>query len=149
MRKIRQMVVVGMLGAALGLGGGGACSSVQKQRAQTWTLQPSPRLVAAQGKVLVGNVGKDGNRQVWVEVDHLAPPERAFGKQAYVVWVVPRQGGEAQNMGVLMPNDNLKANLSFTTAFNNFDVVVTAEEQTNATSPSEDRAFQVAVTAPA
>lgn len=151
MDKIRRVMAVGMLGTALGLGAGGAigCSSLQQRGASTWNLQPSPTLVAAKGKVVVGPLKEGGNRQVWVEAQHLAPPERAFGKQTYVVWVVPREGGEPQNMGALVPNQDLNANLTFNTAFRNFDVVVTAEEQSNATSPSDDRAFQVAVTAPA
>jgi hypothetical protein len=149
MEKLRRIVAMGTFGLAVGLAaGGGGCSYIQNRGAMSWNLQPTDKLPAAQGKVMVSK--PDGaNRQVTVSVEHLAPPEQAFGKSTYVVWIRPHGGGEAQNMGVLRSDDDLEASLSFKTAFKTFDVMVSAEEQPNVTSPSNDWAFQASVAVPA
>ena len=149
MKKLRRIVTIGIFGLAVGLAaGGGGCSYLQNRGATSWNMQPNEKVPAAQGKVMVSK--PDGaNRQVTVSVEHLAPPTQAFGKSTYVVWIRPVGGGEAQNMGVLQFDDDLEARLTFKTPFKTFDVVISAEEQPNVTSPSNDLAFQASVAVPA
>jgi hypothetical protein len=99
-------------------------------------LEVTPSQPAAQGTINIG-AEKDGNRTVEVRVQHLSAPERATpGARTYVVWLVPRSGGAPQNMGVLSLRDDLSGSLTTTTSYRDFDVLVTAEDNPGATSPS-------------
>ena len=78
---------------------------------------------------------KDGNTKVKVEVAHLAAPHAVFDEAStYVVWLKP-EAGEAQNVGVLNINKDLKGELETRTAVKDFQVIVTAEKDGNATAP--------------
>jgi hypothetical protein len=103
---------------------------------ETVALEVTPSQPAAQGTVKIG-AERDGNRTVEVRVQHLSPPERATaGARIYLVWLVPRAGGVPQNMGVLSLGDDLSGSLMTTTSQRDFDILVTAEEDPGATSPS-------------
>lgn len=108
-------------------------------------LEVTPSQPAAQGTVNIG-AEKDGNRIVEVRVQHLSPPERATpGARTYVVWLVPRSGGAPQNMGVLNLGDDLGGSLTTTTSYRDFDILVTAEENPGATTPSARNVMHASV----
>jgi hypothetical protein len=79
---------------------------------------------------------KNGNVLLKVEVESLADPSKlAPPHQTYIAWIVPN-GGSPQVLGELRPDEHQKASLSGTTPSKRFDVLVTAENQPNPTSPS-------------
>jgi hypothetical protein len=135
--------------SGVGLGGCAATrSALGRGTAQTWNLNVSPKMPAANGKVTTTN-HKDGNLRLAVEVEHLALPERAFeGATTYVVWLIP-QGADAQSVGVLNVGEDLKARLDTTTPYRTFEVVVTAEVSPDVTRPSDNRVLYTKVQVPA
>jgi hypothetical protein len=132
-----------LIGSLLAAG----CSMLGMGKAgpETVALEVTPSQPAAQGTVTIGSE-KDGNRTVEVRVHHLSPPERATaGARIYVVWLVPRAGGVPQNIGVLTLGDDLAGSLMSTTSQRDFDILVTAEENPGATSPSARNVMRASV----
>jgi hypothetical protein len=83
-------------------------------------------------------ISKDdnGNTKLKMSVQHLANLENLTPRaSAYVVWLQERDGN-AQNQGQLKMNKNLKATFETSTPLKSFDVFVTAEQDSRATSPS-------------
>ena len=90
---------------------------------------------AATGKLSYAH-DRNGNIKFTVSTKNLAAPTQLTpAKNAYVVWVEPRDQ-QPQNAGVLTINNNLEGSLSGTTPAKNFNVVVTAEDSPTATQPS-------------
>lgn len=135
--KLRRMFLTAGLALALGMG---ACATSEelvhgRGTTQTWTLETSPRVPAAAGKVSV-LAGKDGNQMVDVDVQRLADPSRVFqGTSAYVVWLVPPDSAP-MNIGTLPLDSHLEGHLHTKTPFKSFDVEVTAEDSPAATQPN-------------
>jgi hypothetical protein len=132
-------------GAALGPG----CSHVPGYHSgQTWPMSNAKEVPAASGEVRVVSVDS-GNATIDVGVKHLARPAEAFpGNQAYIVWLKPDEGGAAQNLGELPVGDDLQGTFRTTTAFKRFQLFITAEQQTDVTSPSGNRVLDTAVSIP-
>ena len=108
----------------------------------------SPTVPAAEGKVQVASAEKDGNHDVKLQVDHLAPANRvSTGASTYVVWLRP-QNGAPQNVGVLQPDQDLKASLETKTPFRAFQIMVTPEPNPGATSPTAFPVMSARVAAP-
>jgi hypothetical protein len=146
MRGIRRVAVPCVFGLSLLAAG---CASTSGERGvQTWTMNTSPKLPTAEGKVKV-RVDAVGDHVVELSFQHLPAPERAFaGTSMYMVWLVPRSA-PPQPMGSLDVGDDLKAKVTIRTPNENFDVLVTAEGSADATTPSRYRAFDVEVRSPA
>src|SRR5204862_935001 len=90
-------------------------------------LVASPIVPAAQGKLSYEH-DRNGNIKFKIETKNLAAPEQLTpAKNAYVVWIVPRDG-QPQNAGVLKVNNDLQGSFSSTTPAKAFDVKVTAED---------------------
>jgi hypothetical protein len=90
---------------------------------------------AAQGKVIT-STDRNGNTSVEVEVEHLANPQSLKpAKEAYLVWI-QQSGQSPQLLGALRVNEDLKGTLKGSTPFTNFDVIITAEDQLKADTPS-------------
>jgi hypothetical protein len=122
------------LAACLGIAGCGLFGP----QTQAYPLDVTGNLPAAQGLVTVKPLD-NGDNSVEVVVNHLAPPERSTpNATAYVVWFVPRMGGEPQNMGRLALDKNLRGTFRTKTAFRDFDVRVTAEPNAAVTTPTHD-----------
>ena len=146
MNRIGRSVAMGML---VGLLGVGACTTMRSAAGggvQTWTLNTDPTVPGAKGHVVA--TPKGANTELEVKVERLPPAEKSFGKQVYVVFLVPRDGAGPQNMGVLTPDKDLKAKVKFNTAFKSFDIVVSAEEEPYASMPSGDQAFRQTINLP-
>ena len=118
------------------MGGGG--------NEQTWTLHAVDAAPTASGKVEVATE-KNGNHQVKVEVKRMAPPAKIFdGTSAYVVWL-KAQNGSYQNIGTLAIDKDLNGKLTTKTPFDTFDVLVTAEADALALTPSDNKVMNTRV----
>jgi hypothetical protein len=103
--------------------------------AKKYPLTADASVPAARGTVDVGR-DKNGNTKVEIQVEHLAAPENLTPpRTAYVVWFQER-GSEPLNQGVLKPNKSLKATFKSITPLKSFEVLVSAESDPNAKSPS-------------
>ncbi|HYO84623.1 MAG TPA: hypothetical protein VES20_24690 [Bryobacteraceae bacterium] len=103
--------------------------------AKKYPLTADSSVPAARGQVDVGR-DKNGNTKVELQVEHLAAPENLTPpKAAYIVWFQER-GGEALNQGLLKPGKNLKGTFKSVTQMKTFEVIVTAESDTSAKTPS-------------
>ena len=98
-------------------------------------MKTSSRVPAAEGRAILEH-DRNKNVQVTLEVRHLAKPQSlAPAKDTYVVWIQP-EGQEANNVGVLRVNDELKGDFRTTTPYKKFDLFVTAEDSPTVSSPS-------------
>jgi hypothetical protein len=124
------------------------CASMRDRGVQSWTMNTSPKLPAAEGHVKA-RVDGAGDHVVEISFKHLATADRAFpGASMYMVWLVPRSA-PPQPLGSLDVGDDLAAKVTIRTPNENFDVLVTAEPNAFVTSPGRDRAFDVAIRSPA
>jgi len=103
-------------------------------------LVASSIVPAASGKLSYEH-DRNGNIKVHIQTKNLAAPERLTpGKNAYVVWIVPRDG-QPQNAGVLRVNNDLEGSFSTTTASKAFDLEVTAEDNPTVSQPTGPEIF--------
>jgi hypothetical protein len=139
-----------MVTAVAGLLAFVGCSHWETNKVQSWTLSASPNVPAADGKVQVKpGKGADNTQAITVEVEHMAPVDKAFpGMTTYVVWVVPQGGQPPQNLGVLNIGEDLKGKLQGTTPYKTFDLLVTAEAQDHPIEPSGNRVMSASVFTP-
>lgn len=77
-----------------------------------------------------------GNAYVIVKLTHVTPPERlAGGSRAYVVW--DRRAGRAMPLGVLhFDPESREGTFEGSTTAGEFELVITAERNATAASPS-------------
>jgi len=98
-------------------------------------MKTSSSVPAAEGRAILDH-DRNKNVRVTLEVRHLAKPQSlAPAKDTYVVWIQP-EGQEANNVGVLRVNDELKGDFRTTTPYKKFDLFVTAEDSPTVSSPS-------------
>ena len=64
-----------------------------------------------------------------------------------MIWLVPR-GGAPRSVGIITGNEESEAQLTITTPYEDFDIVVTAESLRNPAEPSANRAFAATITSP-
>ncbi|MDP2343535.1 MAG: hypothetical protein Q8O67_21425 [Deltaproteobacteria bacterium] len=102
----------------------------------TTTLAPTNANPASEGKVRVSE-GPNGNTKVEVTLDHLPNPRALDPTYAtYVVWIKPDERGQFMNMGQVAINDEREGRLETITPLHRFTLVVTAEPDATATTPS-------------
>lgn len=142
MKIITRLGLAGVLAGSLALGG---CSHMGTGgNEQTWTLHAVDAAPTASGKVEVATE-KNGNHQVKVEVKRMAPPAKIFdGTSIYVVWL-KAENGSYQNIGTLAIDKDLNGKLTTKTPFDNFDVLVTAEADALALTPSDNKVMNTKV----
>jgi anti-sigma-K factor RskA len=103
-------------------------------------LVASSIVPAASGKVSYEH-DRNGNLTLHIETKNLANPERLTpAKNAYVVWIQPRDG-QPQNAGVLKVNEDLNGSFKTTTASKAFDIKVTAEDNPTVSQPTGPEIF--------
>jgi hypothetical protein len=140
--KIR-IVLAAVLAAQLG-----ACGMFGGKATGEWSLKNAEKVPAAAGQVRVAK-GEQGNSVVTIRVEHLAHPGEAFpGTSTYVVWLIPNEGERPQNVGALQVDSELKGELTTNTPYRSFRIVVTAENEPNATQPSDNRAMTASIALP-
>jgi hypothetical protein len=129
-------------GGPLALGGG--CATTSGEHTQSWTMNASPKLPAAEGRAQV-RVDDVGDHIVELTFQRLETAPRAFdGTTMYMVWLVP-SNAPPQPIGSLDVGDDLRAKVTIKTPNENFEVLVTAEIDAYVSTPSRNRAFVVAI----
>jgi hypothetical protein len=113
--------------------------------AKKFPLVASPSVPSTRGQV---ETGKDdnGNTKVKVEVEHLAPPENLTpAKTVYVVWFQERGATSATVQGQLRPDKKQKAKFQGVTPMKTFEVIITAETDSQPTKPGEAEVLRASV----
>jgi hypothetical protein len=114
----------------------------------------SVRMQGAQSvPAAVGEVGvkptKQGNMELAIKVDHLAPPDQvAAGTTTYVAWAEPAAGGPAQNLGALKIDEDRSGKLVTKTPERNAKISITPEAASSVTKPSHDPVMWATVNRP-
>ena len=135
MNRFTRMTAVGLFGLLMF-----GCSMFRGDKTHELQMTGNPEFPAATGEAVVSTTD-DGNTQINLEVKHLAPPEKInSGATAFVVWVRNNDEnfGEPQNLGALKVDDDLSGSISAVTNLRSFDLYVTAEPTSSATSPTGD-----------
>jgi hypothetical protein len=102
---------------------------------KTYTMQTTTLEPGAVAKLDVK--ANTGNTELTMKVEHLAKPSLLSQPASnYVVWV-QQSGHEPVNEGVLRVDDNLKGEVKATTTATRFTVLVTAEDDAKAQTPSD------------
>jgi hypothetical protein len=117
-----------MLAAVFALGAAGC--------AGRYKVEAEPPTYAALAKIKV-KVNRDNNREMDMEVEHLAPPSRVDpAYKGYAVWIkVP--GHAITKAGILDYNDRRRrGTLTATTPHPKFEVIVSLESDLSTPAPS-------------
>jgi hypothetical protein len=102
---------------------------------KTYTMQTTALEPGAVAKLDVK--ANTGNTELTIKVEHLAKPTLLSRPASnYVVWV-QQPGREPANMGILHIGENLKGDAKGTTTATRFTVLVTAEDDSKAQTPSD------------
>jgi hypothetical protein len=102
---------------------------------KTYTMQTSTLEPGAVAKLDVK--ANTGNTEMDLKVEHLAKPSLLSQPASnYVVWV-QQPGHEPINEGLLRVDDSLKGEVKATTTAARFTVLVTAEDDAKAQTPSD------------
>ena len=102
---------------------------------KTYTMQTTTLEPGAVAKLDVKP--NTGNTELTLTVEHLAKPTLLLQPASmYVLWV-ERDGHEPDNEGVLRVGDKLKGAVKATTTATRFTVLVTAEDDAKAQTPSD------------
>ncbi|RAL20419.1 hypothetical protein DL240_16575 [Lujinxingia litoralis] len=128
-RSLKSMAVLVVVALGLVLS---ACSGASEYR-----MESGQRTAGAEGIVEVTS-DKNGNRVVSLSVAHLPRPGQLDESAAtYVVWVSPDGTNYNYNVGQLRLADDRTGQVSFTTPFPSFAMVVTAEAHSTVLAPSD------------
>jgi len=104
---------------------------------EIFSLAPDARTPGAAGKVQISADG-NGNTLLRVGVQYLAPPANLEPRlTTYVVWIRPSAGRQYTNVGQLTAAENRSGTLAATTPFQDFGVLVTAEQSGTVNEPSQ------------
>ncbi len=102
-----------------------------------YSVVGTPKASGADGTVEVEKLEGD-NLMVTINLEHLPPPERiAEGKKNFVAWFQPNNGIPVRAGALAYDEDTRVGNLMATTTEKRFRLLVTAEEASNPTSPSD------------
>jgi hypothetical protein len=145
MQKRTGLVIVLSVVAAVG------CA----HNSSNYPLMANQLVPAASGTVTLKNKD-DVNKTLIVRVHHLAPPENLSPEAAakvdntpaghsYVVWLQATESNPPDNIGVLIPDKNLDAELTATTTQKKFNLFVTAEPSPTQNAPTGQHLLQATV----
>lgn len=103
----------------------------------TFPLMPDSSVPFTEGEV-DPSFKDDGNGSIVVKVKHLGDPAKiASGAKAYVVWIVPnKENAEPQNVGALKVSSDQDGELTFSTTFRAFTIMITPESAVDVTKPT-------------
>ena len=110
-------------------------------------MTASPDIPAAQSKVKISST-ENGNTQIELKVEHLAPPARVDpAATVYVVWARGNDdGAQPVNLGALRVDDDLNGSITAVTPLRAFDLYVTAESSQAVTTPTGKTLLSTTVT---
>jgi hypothetical protein len=114
----------------------------------------SVRMQGAQSvPAAVGEVGvkptKQGNMELAIKVDHLAPPDQVeAGTTTYVAWAEPAAGGPPQNLGALKVGEDRSGKLVTKTPARNAKISITPEAAPSVIKPNHDPVMWATVNRP-
>jgi hypothetical protein len=112
--------------------------------AKTYHMTSMKIVPAAAGEVDVAKE-KNGNIQVDVKVTHLAKPGMLTPPaNTYVVWF-QQEGSQPQRQGELKVGNDLLGELKSTTTLNHFNVIITAETDSQTKIPSDEVVLRTTV----
>lgn len=125
------MTITSQKGLALTL-----CLLVASACSPSATLIGSRAVPGARGAIQIKR-SDNGNSQVVVHVEHLAPPGQVLeGATAYVVWVQNiDHASPPQNVGEIRVGDDLVGVLKTLTALPTFDLTITPETSAQVAAP--------------
>lgn len=105
--------------------------------ATTQKMTPTQQFPASTGEVKLKE--KESNNELEIQVKHLPPPNYIDSYlSTYVVWLRPNAQESWNNIGQIdIDSDSRDGVLETTTSFTTFEVLVTAENDSTVTSPSE------------
>jgi len=107
-------------------------------------LTAAPSVPAARGDVEI-NHDKNGNTKFKIKVQHLATPDALTPpKAAYVVWLRERDGN-ASPQGQLKVDKKLNGSFEGVTPSKNFDVFITADQETMPKAPTGDEILKAPI----
>lgn len=113
-----------------------------------YVLRGAAIAAGADGNVSVGDYD-DGNAEVELEVSNLPPANRVQeGATVFVVWFQPPEGSASKAGELAYDEDDRTGTLRATSANREFTVLVTAEDEGDAESPSDHVVFRQAVEVP-
>ncbi len=117
----------------------------------SFPMTGSSMVPAASGAVTLRDRDQ-ANKTLQVDVHHLALPDNLPANvvpngpaHAWVVWVEAVGSNAPENVGVLVPDQNLDAQLITTTAQKKFEVFVTPEPSPTQSMPTGQRLLQATV----
>ena len=112
--------------------------------AKKFPLAAAPSIPAARGDVDI-NHDKNGNTKFKIKVQHLATPDALTPpKAAYVVWLRERDGN-ATPQGQLKVDKKLNGTFEGVTPAKNFDVFITAEQESSPKAPTGDEILKATI----
>ena len=112
--------------------------------AKKFPLAAAPSIPAARGDVEI-NHDKNGNTKFKIKVQHLATPDALTPpKAAYIVWLRERDGN-ASPQGQLRVDKKLNGSFEGVTPAKNFDVFITAEQETTPKAPTGDEILKATI----
>lgn len=101
------------------------------------SLTPTDRVPAAVATMKLAT-DKNDNTTVKLDIQHLAPPEKLRGDlTVYVVWVRDAAAADWKNVGQLLVNEDREGSREFSVSSREFDIIVSAETDGDATTPGE------------
>ena len=104
--------------------------------AKTYPMTSTRAVPGAAGDVIVSKA-RQGNIQIAVKVRHLSKPGMLTPPaNAYVVWL-EGEGAQPKSLGEMKVGDDLKGELKASTPLGNFRVFITAETDSQTTTPSD------------
>jgi hypothetical protein len=102
-----------------------------------YALVGTERAAGTDGLLVVEEI-EGGNRMLNLTLEHLPPPSRlGQGMTAYIVWLKPANGQPQMASRLAYDEDERTGTATATTPGARFEVLVTAERNANATSPSD------------
>jgi len=105
--------------------------------AKNYRMTSDSAVPAAQGMVRIQKDKDNGNTKVDIKVDHLARPSSLTPSASdYIVWL-RQNNGETVKQGAIGVDKNLSGELKMETVSKEFDVLITAEQSDNVSSPSD------------
>jgi hypothetical protein len=112
--------------------------------AKKFPLAAAPSVPAARGDVDVDH-DKNGNTRFKIKVQHLATPGALTPpRAAYIVWLRERDGN-ASPQGQLRVDKKLNGSFEGVTPAKNFDLFITAEQETAPKAPTGDQILSATI----